>query len=126
MVAYCNDCKRYVNQFCERCGGNVGISVCEWYGCGGRMLCPLCGGNNLSSKKEERFSLRFREDKVTPPYRKNRAPSEIESRFFRDRNVKQQKYVRSDSDPSERLCPMCGYHLQMDWKFCPECGISLL
>ena len=53
MVSYCVDCGKYVNQYCERCFSNIGIEFCERYSCHGRMICPICGGNNLLIKKEE-------------------------------------------------------------------------
>ena len=87
MVAYCRDCKRYINQYCEICGGNFGVTVCERYGCGGRMLCPICGGNNLSSKRESPMDpYDFSKEKLKNKYMK-RAASEIEARYFAEKSL---------------------------------------
>jgi RNA polymerase subunit RPABC4/transcription elongation factor Spt4 len=122
MVAYCLDCKRYVNQYCEICSGNFGITVCERFGCGGRMLCPVCGGNNLSSKREDVGSTYdFARQRKASGGRK--PASEIEARYFaeqRDRGPSQ------EAPSSHRHCPLCGYRLEPTWKFCPECGVSLM
>jgi hypothetical protein len=53
MVAWCETCKRYVNQYCDKDGENFGINACEKYACGGTMVCPICGGNDLLAKKPE-------------------------------------------------------------------------
>ena len=52
MSAFCENCQRYVNQYCDRCGENFGTVVCEKYACGGTMVCPVCGGSSLKGKKE--------------------------------------------------------------------------
>ena len=130
MVAYCKDCKRYVNQYCEICGGNFGVDICERYGCGGRMLCPICGGNNLSNKRESvspTYDFRKERDRLYSSDKK--AASDIEARYFAEKKMKEDK--RTDSfqekhDGPSRHCPLCGYPLESGWKFCPECGVSLL
>mgnify|MGYP006283970009 FL=1 len=128
MVAYCNDCNRYVNQYCERCGGNFGVQVCERYGCGGRMLCPICGGNNLTSKREEGASSKDFAKKRPLPYKKKGAASDLEEKYFREKKKKQEeeKQESTSNTTAERHCPLCGYPLQDNWKFCPECGVSLI
>jgi RNA polymerase subunit RPABC4/transcription elongation factor Spt4 len=121
MVAYCLDCKRYVNQYCEVCSGNFGISQCERFGCGGRMLCPNCGGNNLSSKREEVGSpYDFARQKKD--YQSRKAASDIEAKYF----AQQKEKPLSQQAPGQRHCPLCGYKLEPVWKFCPECGVSLI
>ena len=124
MVAYCNDCKRYVNQYCERCAGNFGVDVCERYGCEGRMLCPICGGNNLTSKREDVSSST--DFKRRTPYKKKGAASDLEARYFQEKKMKQEEQASAAPRGSERHCPLCGYPLKEEWKFCPECGVSLL
>lgn len=52
MTAFCNVCNTYVNQKCDRCGDNFGVSVCEKYACGGNMKCPGCGQSKLSARKD--------------------------------------------------------------------------
>ena len=105
MVAYCNDCERYVNQYCDRCGDNFGISVCEKYGCGGSMRCPFCGGANLSAKKE------FGPDPYD--YRKKRKEDLVSGRA----GVEVQHGQTSQ-------CPMCNFKIEINWKYCPMCGVS--
>jgi len=91
-VAFCNDCKRFVNQYCDRCGENFGISVCEKYACGGTMRCPFCQGDHLSKQKE------FGAD----PYN-------------------YRKKIREQS-PNGNPCQKCGFELKSEWRFCPMCG----
>lgn len=123
MVAYCNDCKRYVNQYCEVCSGNFGVRTCDRFGCGGQMLCPVCGGNNLSSKREEPGSTHdFSKDR-TAYIGKKKAASEIEARYFAQEREKAETGAQTSPD---RHCPLCGYRLEASWKFCPECGVSLI
>ena len=127
MVAYCNNCRRYVNQYCEICSGNFGVKVCERYGCGGRMLCPICGGNNLSKKRQyDADPFDFSKEQIKQKVRKG-AASEIEARYFVEQKMKEKGGASSTASPAkERHCPLCGYKLQEGWKFCPECGVSLL
>lgn len=129
MVAYCSDCRRYVNQYCEICSGNFGVKTCDRYGCEGRMLCPNCGGNNLSSKKADPVNpYDFSKEKLKNKYMK-RAASEIEAQYFVDKQLKAQtggSSASQDTPGGSRRCPLCGYGLQGGWKFCPECGVSLL
>jgi hypothetical protein len=122
MVAYCLDCKRYVNQYCAVCSGNFGISVCERFGCGGKMLCPICGGNNLSSKREEVGSAYdFAQQRRLGQNRK--AASDLEARYFAEQREKDSAQIQTGG---QRHCPLCGLRLETTWKFCPECGVSLL
>jgi hypothetical protein len=131
MVAYCKDCKRYINQYCEICGTNFGVDVCERYGCGGRMLCPICGGNNLSSKRESvgsPYDLKRERSNIYGGKRK--AASDIEAKYFAEKRFKEESESGMASGPSvhdsSRHCPLCGYSLSTEWKFCPECGVSLI
>ena len=88
MVAYCNDCNRYVNQYCEICSGNFGVMTCDRYGCEGHMLCPNCGGNNLTSKKADPVNpYDFSKEKLKKRYMK-RAASEIEAQYFAEKQMK--------------------------------------
>lgn len=130
MVSYCNDCKRYVNQYCEICGGNFGVATCERYGCGGKMLCPNCGGNNLGTKREsvsDPYDFAKEKEKL---FKKKKAASDYEARYFAEKKMKekQQEKARAPATPEKpaRHCPLCGYGLQDGWKFCPECGVSLI
>ncbi len=131
MVAYCNNCRRYVNQYCEICSGNFGVKVCERYGCGGRILCPICGGNNLTSKREEATDpYDFSKEQIRANARRG-AASDIEARYFVEKRIKEKEQgergsQKADKGFRERHCPLCGYTLQEGWKFCPECGVSLL
>lgn len=129
MVAYCKDCKRYINQYCEICGGNFGVEVCERYGCGGSMLCPNCGGNNLSSKREaadNSYDFKKERDRLYSGNRK--AASDIEAKYFAERKMKQDTPSSSMTAKSgiSKHCPLCGFDLLDNWKFCPECGVSLI
>lgn len=129
MVAYCNDCKRYVNQYCEICDTNFGVKVCERFGCGGRMLCPICGGNNLGDKRESisnSYDFKKERDRLYKP-RSNKAASDIEAKYFAEKKMKESSpTARSSSTEESRHCPLCGYALSDEWKFCPECGVSLI
>ena len=94
MVAYCNDCTVYVNQYCDKCTDNFGIGICEKYACGGLMRCPGCKGTNLSARKEfgpdpYDYQKKMREGKVTMP--------------------------------SKDTCS-CGFKLDKAWRYCPNCG----
>ena len=131
MVAYCNNCRRYVNHYCETCSNNFGVKVCERYGCGGRMLCSICGGNNLTSKREEITALYdFSKEQIKANARRG-AASEIEARYFDEKNKREKGRDRRGSQEMgtgfrDRHCSLCGYRLQYEWQFCPECGVSLL
>ena len=93
------------------------------------MLCPNCGGNNLSSKKADPVNpYDFSKEKLKNKYMK-RAASEIEAQYFVDKQLKAQtggSSASQDTPGGSRRCPLCGYGLQGGWKFCPECGVSLL
>ena len=128
MVAYCNNCQRYVNQSCERCGATYGIEKCDWYACGGRMICPNCGGSNLSAKQK------FGTDPYDFSKQKDRAPSvpgmhtELEKKYFAEQKMKEEMLQKSGgaAAKAERTCALCGFRLDENWKFCPECGVSLI
>ena len=78
------------------------------------MKCPICGGNNLSIKREEGVDpYNFSNEKNKSIARKG-ASSEIEARYFDER-----KMLEKGKD---RYCHLCGYSLRSEWKFCPECG----
>ena len=127
MVAYCKDCKRYINQYCEICGGNFGVETCERYGCGGSMLCPNCGGNNLSSKRESvESSYDFKKERDRLYSGSRKAASDIEARYFAEKKMEERSSPPSTHTGSTKHCPLCGFDLDVKWKFCPECGVSLI
>jgi hypothetical protein len=130
MVAYCKDCKRYINQYCEICAGNFGVETCERFGCGGKMLCPNCGGSNLTNKRESvDNSYDFKKERDRLYTGKRKAASEIEARYFAERKMKEdttQPISTSAPQQHSKHCPLCGYSLMTEWKFCPECGVSLI
>ncbi len=104
MVAWCINCRRFVNQYCDRCGDNFGIAVCEKYGCGGAMRCPFCGEASLSATKEfgpDPYDYRHKSKDQIADERPSGTPA-----------------------PTSSKCPMCGYTTQHDWKYCPMCGVS--
>ena len=113
MVAFCPVCKRPVNQYCDTCGENFGITVCDKYACGGTMMCPICGCKELKPMSEA--------DKGPDPY--------DYSKKSRDERLTQQdeapmKSATGGSKEPPSKCPMCGFDLQSNWKFCPNCGVS--
>ncbi len=128
MVAYCVTCKRYVNQSCDRCQGSYGVQMCEWYACGGRMVCPICGGNNLTAKmvySADPYDFSKQKDRTST---KGGAHQDIQTKYFAEQKLKDEmagKKVEASANV-ERHCALCGYTLGMTWKFCPECGVSLL
>jgi hypothetical protein len=113
MVAWCGNCKRPVNQYCDICGENFGIVVCEKYACGGTMMCPICGGKDLRPMKDT---------KIGPdPYDYSKL-----SKDDRDAIKTGGAPLKPDEIPqgAPSKCPMCGVDLQKTWKFCPNCGVS--
>jgi hypothetical protein len=127
MVSYCNDCKRYVNQFCEICSGNFGIAMCERFGCGGRMVCPICAGNNLTTKREDSGSSYDFSKQRRAPIGDRKMASDLEARYFAEKRDKENAAPEKAFQGKDRKhCPLCGYGLDPSWKFCPECGVSLL
>jgi hypothetical protein len=128
MVAYCNNCKRYVNQFCEKCGATYGIDVCEWYACGGRMICPECGGSDLVAKKKFNTDpYDFSKQKNMGPARGGK-PTALEAKYYAEQKAKEKMRGEKEQAPVkvERTCKLCGFTLEESWKFCPECGVHLI
>ncbi len=113
MVAWCSVCKRPVNQYCDTCGENFGIVVCEKYACGGTMMCPICGNKELRPMKEAQMG--------PDPYDYSKLTKE-EREKIRKSGVKLSPEDLPHEAPSK--CPMCGFNLQSNWKFCPNCGVS--
>lgn len=112
MVAWCPVCKRPVNQYCDTCGENFGITVCEKYACGGTMMCPICGCKELKPMGEA---------EVGPdPY--DYSQKSRDERLQTKDEVKPAPSSTAQGTPSK--CPMCGFDLQSNWKFCPNCGVS--
>ena len=115
MVVWCNNCNRYVNQVCERCGDSFGELYCEKYACGGRMICPICHGHDLETvaehkKKEQEFIDKY--DYAT--LRKMGI------------NPEAQGGGGGPSQPVQKPhCISCGFEIEPTWNFCPNCGISL-
>lgn len=119
MVAYCNECNRYVNQYCDRCGDNFGISVCEKYGCGGTMRCPFCNGSTLSAKKEfgpDPYDYRKKSKGGEPGRPPAPAPQPAPQ--------PQAQAPPPQQAAASSQCPMCGYNISAEWKYCPMCGVS--
>ncbi len=115
MVAWCINCRRFVNQYCDRCGDNFGISVCEKYGCGGGMRCPFCGEPSLSATKEfgpDPYDYRHKS--------KDQIANELRAPPPRDGTQQQ----APSPPPTATQCPMCSYKTQQEWKYCPMCGVS--
>jgi RNA polymerase subunit RPABC4/transcription elongation factor Spt4 len=113
MVAWCKNCKRFVNQYCDRCGDNFGISVCEKYGCGGAMRCPFCGEANLSATKEfgpDPYDYRHKSKDGAPPPQAAAPP--------------RQAPAPQPQAAEISACPMCSYRIDSEWKYCPMCGVS--
>ena len=128
MVAYCNRCQRYVNQSCEKCGATYGIDICEWYACGGRMICPTCGGSDLVAKKKFATDpYDFSKQKVRGPSRGGK-PTELEAKYYAEQRAKKEMQREKGQAPAKtgRTCALCGFSLSETWKFCPECGVSLI
>ena len=128
MVAYCNNCQRYVNQSCEKCGGTYGIDKCEWYACGGRMICPNCGGSDLVAKKKfDADPYDFSKQKNQSPVRGGK-PTDLEAKYYAEQKAKKDMQKQDQQAPArvERTCKLCGFTLDESWKFCPECGTHLI
>jgi hypothetical protein len=114
MVAWCPVCKRPVNQYCDRCGESFGTIECEKYACGGVMVCPICGNKDLRPMSDV---------KIGPdPY--------DYSKKTKDERISEKEKKEVPSPPAHEYettpakCPMCGFDLQSNWKFCPNCGVS--
>jgi hypothetical protein len=112
MVAWCNNCKRPVNQYCDTCGESFGTTVCEKYACGGTMMCPICGGKDIKPMKDAQMG--------PDPYDYSKMDKDERKQ---DKTHKDAAEATTfESTPSK--CPMCGFELQSNWKFCPNCGVS--
>jgi hypothetical protein len=98
MSAWCDNCQRYVNQYCDRCGENFGTVVCEKYACGGTMICPICGGSTLKAKAEGRG---------VDPY-----------------DPRTRGLGSSVAAGAGNACK-CGFTVEKTWNFCPDCGTRL-
>jgi hypothetical protein len=111
MVSWCPVCRRPVNQYCDTCGENFGITVCEKYACGGTMMCPICGCKELKPMSEA--------EKIPDPYDYSKKSREER---ISEKVTRKAGAARDAAAPSK--CPMCGFDLQSNWKFCPNCGVS--
>lgn len=146
MAAYCNNCKRYVNQSCDCCGGAMGITTCEVFGCTGSVFCPLCGQSNLSLRKQdvsiEKVVIKEEdtfEKKMARKYghTSSGAFSMDLSSSSGDDTVSDEKkkgWVGLIEDVQAReenptrtefrnSCPACKFPVEPTWKYCPECGL---
>jgi hypothetical protein len=114
MVAWCKVCKRPVNQYCDRCGESFGTIVCEKYACGGTMMCPICGSKELGAMSDAEFG--------PDPYDYSKKSKEERIADSKVKETPKQPAQEFESTPAK--CPMCGFDLQSNWKFCPNCGVS--
>jgi hypothetical protein len=113
MVAWCKNCQRPVNQYCDRCGEGFGTIVCEKYACGGTMMCPICGGKELQDMKDVKMG--------PDPYdysKKGKSERQHEAA------VQKTSSAPLDVTSTEITCAMCRFKVQKGWKFCPECGVK--
>ncbi|MBN1539651.1 MAG: zinc-ribbon domain-containing protein [Candidatus Thermoplasmatota archaeon] len=92
------------------------------------MLCPLCGGNNLTAKREDAPQSKDYKKERDSLYDAKHAASEYEARYFAEKKKKEMEEREKGAAPpsTSRHCPLCGYGLKDEWKFCPECGVSLI
>ncbi len=92
------------------------------------MLCPNCGGNNLSNKRESvENPYDFKQERDRLYSGKRKAASDIEARYFAEKKIETSAPSSTASSPKiSKHCPLCGYDLDPNWKFCPECGVSLI
>ena len=120
MVAWCDDCRRPVNQYCDICGDNFGTVVCDKYACGGTMMCPICGGKNLKEMKDVQLGK--------DPHDYSRVHKEERSRIIPKNPQRPPDAIpirKSDKAAEEKqTCPLCGFPVERTWKYCPECGVS--
>ncbi len=139
MAAFCNVCGRYVNQYCDRCGGSAGITSCDIFGCKGTMTCPLCGNAELSvrkkvARKHKETSSKENESHFhTSGYGKDfteaksfnkRKPWEEEKKTGLENLIQKIQTESQGVKISYKTeCPSCGYPIKPTWKYCPECGI---
>jgi hypothetical protein len=61
-------------------------------------------------------------------YSRKKAASDYEARYFAEQKMKEEgaSSAGAPSSSISRHCPLCGYGLEDEWKFCPECGVSLI
>ena len=95
------------------------------------MLCPNCGGNNLTDKRESVGNpYDFKKEREKLYGTNTRAASDLEARYFAEKKMKEVEATPHGGlkivQDSTRHCPLCGYSLRGEWKFCPECGVSLI
>ena len=120
MVAWCETCKRYVNQYCNKCNENFGVTVCEKYACGGTMVCPICGGSNLVAKKSiEKDPYDYRDLS-----KEDRIAGKTERTLADVSDGKTSGSVTTAGELGHTKCPMCGFAVEGHWKYCPMCGVG--
>ena len=129
MVAYCKNCDRLVNQFCDRCGDNFGITICEKYACGGTMRCPNCNGAELTPRKEfgpdpYDFKHRKAEEGDAP----KEAPKPVPDYVGKLDGSQAAPQPQVESDDRIKICPYCGKKLDFPEvpQFCPYCEKQIL
>jgi len=84
------------------------------------MVCPICGGSELSAKKElgkDPYDYRdlSKEDRIAGKTERTHADMVGGGGG---------KVPSTAGDAGHAKCPMCSYELQGKWKFCPMCGVS--
>jgi RNA polymerase subunit RPABC4/transcription elongation factor Spt4 len=92
------------------------------------MVCPICGGNDLTAKMEysaDPYDFSKHKDRTIS---KGGAHQDLQERYFAEQKMKEGMAEKKGDAPSkvERHCSLCGYTVSDTWKFCPECGVSLL
>jgi predicted RNA-binding Zn-ribbon protein involved in translation (DUF1610 family) len=92
------------------------------------MVCPNCGGSDLVAKKK--FSsdpYDFSKQKDRSPSRGGK-PTELEAKYYAEQRAKEEMRKEKAQAPVklDRTCKLCGFTLSETWKFCPECGVSLI
>ncbi len=117
MAAYCNRCERYVNQYCDTCGGNAGIAFCDMYACGGKMLCPICGKSDLVPRQGLASQAEGAESKMAGTGTARKMPPGAVMGGER----MQVRLPRGEG--RDNHCPICDYVIDLTWKYCPECGV---
>ena len=92
------------------------------------MLCPTCGGNNLVDKKKFAADPYDFSKYKYRTLSKGGTHSDLEARYFAERKMKDEILSKKEeaSVKTEHNCTLCGYTLTETWKFCPECGVSLM
>jgi hypothetical protein len=92
------------------------------------MICPTCGGSDLVAKKKFATDpYDFSKQKARGPS-KGGKPTELEAKYYAEQRAKEevQREKGQATAKAGRTCQLCGFSLSETWKFCPECGVSLI